>query len=436
MNYSKKINIVVAGLGNVGAHVIKSIADINNNLVDKTKIQFNILGISAKDKTKKRIFNVDDYNWVDNPLELLNLSNCDILIELIGEEKGVSYDLIKKALEKNIHVITANKALLSINGKDLFDIADKNKTKLLFEASVGGGIPIIKILKESLFLNKINKISGILNGTTNYILSEMENKNLNFEVILKDAQKNGYAESNPTNDIEGIDSAHKLSLLTALCFGSKINFQDISCTGISNIDIDDIRNAKKLGYKIKLISESFLINNQITSVVEPKLIKKDSHLANINGVLNAIKIESDHLNPLIIQGEGAGGKATASSIISDIYEIILNISNSSLGVPVKELNSYDNLELTNQSSSFYLRIIAKDITGVLAKITSHLNNEGISIETILQIPDKNISDNKIPIIIVTHTTTKKMLLKALDEIEKLDFVLKKVTVLTIDNNLD
>ena len=436
MNYSKKINIVVAGLGNVGAHVIKSIADINNNLVDKTKIQFNILGISAKDKTKKRIFNVDDYNWVDNPLELLNLSNCDILIELIGEEKGVSYDLIKKALEKNIHVITANKALLSINGKDLFDIADKNKTKLLFEASVGGGIPIIKILKESLFLNKINKISGILNGTTNFILSEMENKNLNFEVILKDAQKNGYAESNPTNDIEGIDSAHKLSLLTALCFGSKINFQDISCTGISNIDIDDIRNAKKLGYKIKLISESFLINNQITSVVEPKLIKKDSHLANINGVLNAIKIESDHLNPLIIQGEGAGGKATASSIISDIYEIILNISNSSLGVPVKELNSYDNLELTNQSSSFYLRIIAKDITGVLAKITSHLNNEGISIETILQIPDKNISDNKIPIIIVTHTTTKKMLLKALDEIEKLDFVLKKVTVLTIDNNLD
>jgi len=436
MNQFKKINIVVAGLGNVGSHVITSILDINKNSFDKTKIDFNIIGISAKDKTKQRIFNIEEYNWVDNPLDLIDLPNCDILIELIGEEKGISYDLIKKALEKKIHVVTANKALLSINGKKLFDIADKNQTQLLFEAAVGGGIPIIKILKQSIFLNKIYKISGILNGTTNFILSEMENKNLNFEVILKDAQKNGYAESNPTNDIEGIDSAHKLSLLSTLCFGSEIDFDNISCNGISEIDIDDIRNANKLGYKIKLISESELINNKITSIVEPKLIKKESHLANINGVLNAIKIESNHLNPLILEGEGAGGKATASSIISDIYEISLNNLSPSLGVSVNDLNFYDNLDSSSQSSSFYLRIMAKDITGVLAKITSHLNDQGISIETILQIPDKNISNNCIPIIIVTHMTTKKLLLKALNKIEKLDFVLNQITVITIDNNLD
>ena len=241
---------------------------------------------------------------------------------------------------------------------------------------------------------------------------------------------------NSLNDVEGIDSAHKLSLLSTLCFGSKINFENISYKGISNINIEDIKYAKKLGYKIKLISESEIIDNKLMSVVEPKLIRKETHLANVHGVLNAVKIETDHLNPLILEGEGAGGKATASSIISDLYEISQDINTPPLGYSTSQLVDYEILDLSNILSSYYLRILAKDISGVLAKITSNLNEEGISIETILQIPDNKTSDNYIPIIIVTHETTKNFLMKALTKIEKLDFVLTKVNVITIDKNFD
>ena len=436
MNKLKKFNICIAGLGTVGSNVIYSLIENHQLIINKTNIDFNILGISAKNKFKKRIFDINKYQWCDDLLDLVDIPNCNILIELVGDEKGLSYDLVKKALKNRIHVITANKALLSKNGNELFKIAEDNNVLLLFEAAVAGGIPIIKVIKQSVFLNKINRISGIFNGTTNYILSEMENQNLTFKEVLNNAQKNGYAEVDPTNDVEGIDSAHKLSLLSTICFGSKISIENISYKGISNINIEDINNAKKLGYKIKLISESEIIDNKLMSVVEPKLIRKETHLANVHGVLNAVKVETDYLKPLILKGEGAGGKATASSIISDLYELALNVNSSSLGYLTSQLKEFDILDLSKKSSSYYLRILAKDISGVLAKITSNLNEEGISIETILQIPESKTQNNSVPIIIVTHETTKNFLTKALIKIEKLDFVLDKVSVITIDKNFD
>ena len=278
---------------------------------------------------------------------------CDIFIELIGKEKGLSFDLVKKALENKIHVITANKAMLSKYGNELFKIAEKNNVLLLFEAAIAGGIPIIKVIKQSIFLNRIKKVSGILNGTTNFILSEMETKKLSFKEVLKEAQKNGYAEINPSNDVDGIDSAHKLSLLSTLCFGSIINFDNVTYKGITNIDIDDMKNAEKLGYKIKLISESEIIDNKIISVVEPKFISKETQLANIEGVLNAIKIETDHLKTLILKGEGAGGQATSSSIISDLYEIVLDTNSPSLGYATNQLIDYEKLDLSNKFESYY-----------------------------------------------------------------------------------
>jgi homoserine dehydrogenase len=433
---SQKIHICIAGLGTIGSSLIDILDKDHQLILKKTNIDFNILGISAKNKSKKRIFDINKYQWLDDPFELVNNNKCDIFIELIGEEKGLSFDLVKKALENNIHVITANKAMLSKNGNELFKIAEKNNVLLLFEAAIAGGIPIVKVIKQSIFLNKIKKISGILNGTTNFILSEMKNKKLNFEEVLKKAQQNGYAEINPINDIDGIDSAHKLSLLSTLCFGSKINFDNVTYEGISKIDIEDIKNAEKLGCKIKLISESEIVDNKIMSVVEPKLIIKETQLANIDGVLNAVKIESEHLQPLILKGEGAGGQATSSSIISDLYEISLNIKSPSLGYETNQLIDYEKLDISNKLESYYLRILVKDISGVLAKITSNLNEEGISIETILQIPDKNISQEQIPIIIVTHETTKNLLKKALTKIEKLDFVLDDIAVITIDKSIN
>jgi len=436
MNKTKTLNVSIAGLGTVGSSVINSLIKNQQFIIQKINTEFKIQAISAKNKSKKRIFDINNFQWKDDPFELVKNTNCDIFIELIGYEKGLSFDLVKKALENKINVVTANKAMLSKHGNELFKLAEKNNVLLLFEAAIAGGIPIVKVIKQSIFFNKIKKISGILNGTTNFILSEMEKKKLCFKEVLREAQKNGYAEIDSANDVDGADSAHKLSLLSTLCFGSTINFDNVTYKGIANIDIEDIKNAGKLGYKIKLISESEIIDNKIMSVVEPKLIPNETQLANIDGVLNGVKIEADHLQPLVLIGEGAGGQATASSIFSDLYEIALNTNSPSLGYATNKLIDYKKLDMSNKSESYYLRILVKDISGVLAKITSNLNEEGISIETILQTPDKNSFQEQIPIIIVTHETTKKFLNNALTKIEKLEFVLDNIAVITIDKSIN
>ena len=430
----KNINICIAGLGTVGSNVILSLNENNDYIISKANLSFNILGVSAKNKFKKRICDIKNFTWCENPLDLLNIKDCNILIELIGEEKGLSFDLVKQALEKKIHVVTANKALLAMNGSELFKIAEHNNVLLLYEAAVAGGIPIIKSIKNSIYLDKINKISGILNGTTNFILTEMEKFNLDFQEVLKRAQSNGYAEADPTNDIEGIDSAHKLTLLSTLCFGSEINFKNNKFSGIGNIHIEDIHNAKKLGCRIKLISESQIIEGKIINVTEPRLIKIENPLANVDGVINAINVETEHLQSLFYEGEGAGGKATASSIISDLFEISNNSKSLSLGYKISELISFQSFDLMEKISPYYLRIISKDLTGVLSKITSFLNESGISIETILQIPENQNNNNSIPIIIVTHDTKKSSLMIALEKIEKQEFILEKIVLINMDKN--
>jgi|TARA_B100000809_G_scaffold90989_1_gene89533 homoserine dehydrogenase len=430
----KNINICIAGLGTVGSNVILSLNENNDYINSKANLSFNILGVSAKNKFKKRICDIKNFTWCENPLDLLNIKDCNILIELIGEEKGLSFDLVKQALEKKIHVVTANKALLAMNGSELFKIAEHNNVLLLYEAAVAGGIPIIKSIKNSIYLDKINKISGILNGTTNFILTEMEKFNLDFQEVLKRAQSNGYAEADPTNDIEGIDSAHKLTLLSTLCFGSEINFKNNKFSGIGNIHIEDIHNAKKLGCRIKLISESQIIEGKIINVTEPRLIKIENPLANVDGVINAINVETKHLQSLFYAGEGAGGKATASAIISDLFEISNNSKSLSLGYKISELISFQSFDLMEKISPYYLRIVSKDLTGVLSKITSFLNESGISIETILQIPENQNNNNSIPIIIVTHDTKKSSLMIALEKIEKQEFILEKIVLINMDKN--
>ena len=430
----KNINICIAGLGTVGSNVILSLNENNDYINSKANLSFNILGVSAKNKFKKRICDIKNFTWCENPLDLLNIKDCNVLIELIGEEKGLSFDLVKQALEKKIHVVTANKALLAMNGSELFKIAEHNNVLLLYEAAVAGGIPIIKSIKNSIYLDKINKISGILNGTTNFILTEMEKFNLDFQEVLKRAQSNGYAEADPTNDIEGIDSAHKLTLLSTLCFGSEINFKNNKFSGIGNIHIEDIHNAKKLGCRIKLISESQIIEGKIINVTEPRLIKIENPLANVDGVINAINVETEHLQSLFYEGEGAGGKATASAIISDLFEISNNSKSLSLGYKISELISFQSFDLMEKISPYYLRIISKDLTGVLSKITSFLNESGISIETILQIPENQNNNNSIPIIIVTHDTKRSSLMIALEKIEKQEFILEKIVLINMDKN--
>ncbi len=431
----KKINICIAGLGNVGSALIKSIEDNENYFKNKAKLNINIIGISAKSKNKKRIIDVSNYEWFDDPRDMAKLEECDVIVELIGQEKGISYELIHLSLENKKHVVTGNKALIANHGKKLFQLAEANSLALSFEAAVAGGIPIIKTIKNNNALDNINKISGILNGTTNYILTKMEEENLSFDDVLKIAKEKGFTSDHEAQlDIGGYDAAHKLTILSTLCFGSNLNFKQNSIEGISNVKIEDINFAKRLGYKIKLISESSIIDNKISNFTSPKLVNSKNSLANVGGVLNAINISSDHLDNLCLEGQGAGGKPTASSILSDLYYISQNDIFDNLGFNTSELIDYSKYNSDNIINRYYLRIMTDDKPGVLSSITNNFTESDISVEKILQLPDNSIINSAIPIIITTHKIKKEVLSKVIYKIEKLEFVKEKITVLAIHDN--
>ena len=429
----KKLKICIAGLGNVGSSVVNLIEENSSYVETKSHLNLEIIGLSAKNKNKERSFDIKNYKWVETPIDLLNINDAkpDILIELIGYEKGISYDLVKSALNQKIHVVTGNKAMLALHGQELFNIAEKNKVSLLFEAAVAGGIPIIKTIKNNIFLNKVKKISGILNGTTNYILTTMEYQNKSFNDVLEDAKQKGFTSDHESKlDIGGYDAAHKLTLLSSIAFGGEIDFNLNEIEGIQNITIEDINFAKQLGYRIKLISETCVIDNKIYSSTKPKLISLDKPLANANNALNAINIETDQLQNLYLEGEGAGGLPTASSILSDIFEIASNSEFRSIGYKTGQLIEYQKFDSSNIESKFYLRIRVIDQSGVLSKITSYLNEYNISVEKILQIPDSK--ENNIPILITTHKIKTSELLNSVKKIGELEFVDENISIIPIE----
>ena len=399
-------NICIAGLGTVGSSLINIIEKNKNKIEHRLNKKIKIVGITAKNKRKKRSFLTDNYKWYDDPLKMIKDCKPNLFIELMGYEKEISYNSIKFAIKNKVNIITANKALIAHNGNELISLAEKNKVSFLFEASVAAAIPIINTLKSMIISNKIIKISGILNGTTNYILSNMTNNNISFSEALKDAKKKGYVESNPDLDLEGIDSAHKLSILTSLAFGlNLINFNEIYREGIANIELQDIEFSKKLGLVIKLVSVVEQINNKIRLYVKPMMLNKNSQLGKVDGVLNGIQIQSKDIEDIFLEGQGAGGYATASSIISDIYDICINGYLPAFGIKFNKLKKIDKLSINKDFNSFYLRLNVLDKKGVLAKITKLFNENNISIETMIQNPkNMKIKNNSIPLIIITHKT--------------------------------
>tara|TARA_B100001029_G_C15053145_1_gene452302 strand:- start:1427 stop:2527 length:1101 start_codon:yes stop_codon:yes gene_type:complete len=363
------------------------------------------------------------------------LNDCNVIVELIGQEKGISYDLIESALNNKKHVVTGNKALIANYGKELFKLAEKNSLALSFEAAVAGGIPIIKTIKNNINLNKISKISGILNGTTNYILSKMEEDNLSFDEVLEIAKEKGFTSDHESKlDIGGYDAAHKLTILSTLGFGSVLNFNNNFIDGISNVKIEDINFAKQLGYRIKLISETSIVNEKIFNFTSPKLIDYSNPLANVGDALNAINIETDHLDNLFLEGQGAGGKPTASSVLSDLYDISQNITFDNLGFKVNDLKEFNKISSDNIVNRYYVRIMTEDKPGVLSSITNLFSDTGISVEKILQLPENVKLDKPIPIIITTHKIQKEILTNVINKLEKLKFVKEKITLLPIHDN--
>ena len=328
----KTFNIAIVGLGNIGLEVYKNLLKNKKNILDKTGFKINISHVSAKNLKKKRGISIPKKLWVRNPLDLPNIKEIDIVVELIGGSDGIAKKLVFASIANGKHCITANKALIAKHGDQLSVLAEKKSVNLLFEASVAGGIPIIRSIKQGLIANKIKHVYGILNGTTNFILSEMEKSGSSFQDALKLAQLKGYAESNPYADISGNDVASKISILSSICFGSKIINKGFLVEGISNIELLDIQFAKKLGYRIKLLAISEIINNKIKQRVHPALIPSSLDIANIDGVTNAVVVDGDPIGRTIYEGAGAGKGPTSSSIISDIASIMVGNDDFSFGL--------------------------------------------------------------------------------------------------------
>ena len=426
----EKINIAIAGFGNIGGYFYKILEKNKKNISAKTGKMPFIKYISAKNINKKRKIKIPRSKWVKNCKSLVFKNDVDIIIELIGGSEGIAKELVFSALKNKKHVITANKALIAKYGDKLAYLAEKNNVNLEYEASVAGGVPIIRSIKEGLIANKINKIYGILNGTTNYILSSMETKNKNFSEILSKAKKLGFAETNPISDLNGNDSAAKLRILSSIAFNKTISKNKILTEGIQNINLTDVLYAKNLGYRIKLLSISEIKKNKLMERVHPCLILKNSYIAKIDGVLNAIVVDGLPVGKSVLQGEGAGPGPTSSALISDLCSLLKGEINYPFGISSLLRKKISKFNILNLLCSSYLRIEVKDQPGVLSSITKIFANNKISIKNLIQKPNKK--NKKASIIIITHENIEKNYKNLLLNLIKNKFVLKRPTFIRIE----
>ena len=402
----KSYNIAIVGLGQIGIYLYNELKIKQKEIENKTGKKINIVAISAKNKNKKRRFPIQKKIFYSNPFKIFKNENIDILFECVGLSDGVSKKIVETALRNKIHVITPNKALIAKHGDTLSKLAEKNKVNLEFEASVAGGIPILRTIKEGLATNKISKVYGILNGTTNYILSEMENTNEDFKKVLLKAQKLGYAEpGNPKFDLNGFDAFAKVRILSALAFNNKISKNNCIMEGIENIDSKDIKIASQLNLRIKLLGITEIINNQLFETVHPCLVGKNSYIGNVNGVMNAVITEGKPVGESILQGEGAGPGPTSSSLLSDLLSILRGNIKFPFGIASNNRKSIKPFNNNYYTNSLYLRFEVNDKPGVLSSITNRLAKFKISVKRIIQTPNKK--SKNATIVIITHKTTEK-----------------------------
>ena len=392
----------------------------------------DVVAISAKNKNKKRKFKINKNIFYKNPFKILNHKKIDILFECIGQSDGISKKIVEKALKNKIHVITPNKALISKHGDYLSKIAENKKVNLEFEASVGGGIPILRTIKEGLSTNVITKVYGILNGTCNYILSEMDKTNDNFKNVLKKAQSLGYAEpGDPKLDINGYDTLAKVRILSSLAFKKKISRNNLLMEGIEFIEPKDFEIANQLNLKIKLLGITEIINNKLFERVHPCLVKKKSYIGNVDGVMNAVILEGKPVGESILQGEGAGPGPTSSALMSDLLSILRGNIKNPLGASSDKRKFISPFNISNYENSLYLRFEVKDKPGVLSEITKSLAKNHISIQRMIQIPDNKLKTASI--VIITHKTKQLNSDNCLKSLKKNKKILKRPVLLRLFN---
>lgn len=409
---SKPLRIGIAGLGTVGAGVVKILAARGEHLAAASGRALELVAVCARDKAKDRGIDLSGVRWEDDPMALAAADDIDLVVELIGGSEGIARDLVEASLKAGKHVATANKALIAHHGTALARLAEEKGVALNYEAAVAGGIPIVKTMREALAGNEIRSIHGILNGTCNYILTEMETTGRDFADVLKDAQDLGYAEADPTFDVGGIDAAHKLAILASLAFGTEVDFANVHIEGIEKISATDIAFAKEFGFKVKLLAIAEKSEAGIVQRVHPALVPEGTPLAAVSGVYNAVAVDGDRVGHLVLEGRGAGEGPTASAVLSDIVDVARGLIVPPFIVPATKLKAPAKPLMDTHKSSFYLRLRAVDRAGSMAEITRALAEASISIERIVQRGGKSDESGRMPVVFITHETDEGTMARA------------------------
>lgn len=421
------LRIGIAGLGTVGGAVFRLLTERHEYISSRAGRDIAITALSARDRKKDRGFDTQDYEWFDDPVALARSDNIDVFVELIGGESGPAKESVEAALSAGKHVVTANKALLAYHGVALGKLADEKDVALNFEAAVAGGIPAIKTIRESLLSNRIDRLYGILNGTCNYILTRMQAEGRAFGDILKDAQKAGYAEADPTFDVGGHDTAHKLAILTSLGFGVETALDSIYVEGIESISLADIEAADDLGYRIKLLGVAQRTDSGIEQRVHPTMVPKNTAIAEVDGVTNCVAIVGDYVGDIMLVGPGAGANPTASSVLSDILDIAKGMVMPPFACRTSDLKPYKRAKMRAHEGGYYIRLSVFDRPGAFAAIAGRMAEQEISLESIVQrrprtaLPGLNAKQENgapLPVVMITHKTTEAAIRAALKTIEK------------------
>jgi len=421
------LKIAIAGLGVVGAEVARQLTHRQQQLALASGRALPLVAVSARSAATERGFSMEGIDWHDDAVDLARRDDVDVVIEMIGGSEGVALELTRTALENGKHVITANKAMIAHHGAELALLAEKNNCCLLFEAAVAGGIPAVKTLREGLAGNDMSRVAGILNGTCNYILTTMEQTGEDFADVLAEAQRLGYAEAEPSFDVDGIDAAHKLTILAAIAFGQKPDFGAASIQGIRDVSAVDFAFANQLGFRIKLVGVA--APGQVPRM-QTCLLPLDSQLAKVNGVLNAVEFFGEPVGSVLTVGPGAGGGATSSAVLSDIIDIAHGRGGLPFGRPVAQLaDPADQASAAMDDTAFYVRLMVVDEPGVLASVTSVLQKFAISVESLIQ--QGRAPGDVVALVMTTHETAEATLLKSLDEMAKLPSIKAKPVAMPI-----
>ncbi|HEX7791690.1 MAG TPA: homoserine dehydrogenase [Afipia sp.] len=436
------LKVGIAGLGTVGAEVVRLIESQGKTLSARCGRGVRVVAVSARSKARKRNIDLRGIAWAKSPLALASDPAIDCFVELMGGSGEPALSAIEAALKNGKSVVTANKALVAKHGSKLAALAEKHSGALNYEAAVGAAIPVIKTLREGLAGTGINRVYGILNGTCNYILTRMEREGLSFAECLKDAQRLGYAEANPSFDVDGHDTAQKLSILASLAFGTKVNQGAVYVEGISSIAPEDLRAAEELGYRVKLLGVAVRTESGIEQRVHPTMVPKSSSIAQVMDVTNAVTIDGDGIPPITLVGPGAGGAATASAVLADIADVARGIRALPFGRPVAKLKTTDKAPMKRHEGGYYIRLMARDLAGTAATIATRLAEQKISIESIVQrhpdgavdLLDARRKPSPVPVILITYATTEDAVRRALQAVQQDRVITGRPQVIRIEKN--